>query len=196
MDKQETRAAIRDIMQGIPPEDLAERSRRVAGRLAETAAWKKAKTIFCFLSMPRELPTGPIIEIARRQGKRLAGPRIEDGDIVFVEMPVRTGALPRDRWGIPVPDPLWPRLDIAAAGTVLVVNPGLAFDRDGNRVGRGKGYYDRFLARARQETGSIAAIGVCLSEQVLPAVPHEDHDQPLDGLVTEAETLLMGHRRS
>ena len=196
MNKQETRAAMKDLMRGIPPVDLAERSRRVAERLAETAVWKRADTILCFLSMPHELSTDPIIEIARRHGKRLAVPRIEDGDIVFVLMPAQTGSLPRDRWGIPVPDPLWQRLDIAAARDILVANPGLAFDREGNRVGRGKGYYDRFLARARREAGSIAAIGVCLSEQVLPGVPHEDFDQPLDGLVTETETLLMSRRRS
>jgi 5-formyltetrahydrofolate cyclo-ligase len=100
-------------------------------------------------------------------------------------------SLPRDRWGIPVPDPSWAEVEAARAGRILVAAPGLAFDRQGNRLGRGKGYYDRFLIRSRAEARAITVLGVCLSEQIVDTVPHESHDQPLDGLVTERETLLI-----
>jgi 5-formyltetrahydrofolate cyclo-ligase len=195
MNKKEMRAAMQALMRGVPKEDLAARSRLVAERLADTAAWKRANTILCFLSMPHELSTQPIIEMARRQGKAIAVPRIEENDISFHVMPPNTGTLPRDRWDIPVPDPSWVPIDIGAAGAILVANPGLAFDRTGNRLGRGKGYYDRFLAKIRGAVRDITVIGVCLSEQVLPLVPHEEHDQRLDGLVTEKDTLVIGTAR-
>jgi len=195
MNKQEMRAVMKALLRGVPSGDLSERSRRVAERLAATTAWNRAPAILCFLSMPHELSTEPIIEIARREGKTLAVPRIEGEDITFLLMPANAGDLPRDRWDIPVPDPSWEPLDLGACGAILVTSPGLAFDREGNRLGRGKGYYDRFLAKARHDTRGLIALGVCLSEQVLPAVPHEAHDQPLDGLVTENDVLLIGASR-
>jgi 5-formyltetrahydrofolate cyclo-ligase len=195
MNKQELRAAMNALMRVVPAEDVAARSRRIAERLAETAAWKRANTILCFLSMPHEVSTQPIIEIARWEGKSLAVPRIQGEEIAFVLLPADAGPLPRDRWGIPLPDPSWPALDIGSAGAIVVAIPGLAFDRAGNRLGRGKGYYDRFLARVRRSARDVAALGICLAEQVLTEVPHGERDQPLDGLVTETETLLMGAAR-
>ena len=196
MNKQEMRAAMKALMGDIPPEDLATRSGRVTERLGETEEWKRADTVLCFLSMPHELSTQAIIENARAERKIVAVPCMEAADIYFLIMPADTGALTRDRWGIPVPDPRWARLDLRAAADILVATPGLAFDREGNRLGRGKGYYDRFLLRARGEARAITAIGVCLSEQVLVHVPHEEHDQPLDGIGTEKETRLMSAARS
>ena len=90
-----------------------------------------------------------------------------------------------------MPDPSWPVLDLARAGKMLVAAPGLAFDRSGNRLGRGKGYYDRFLSRARAAGAPLVVIAVCFSEQVVDAVPHAETDQPVDGVVTDTETLLM-----
>jgi 5-formyltetrahydrofolate cyclo-ligase len=74
--------------------------------------------------------------------------------------------------------------------------PGLAFDRAGNRLGRGKGYYDRFLVRARRGGPGLAAIGVCLAGQLVAEVPHSALDQRVDGVVTDAETLLWHNARA
>ena len=85
----------------------------------------------------------------------------------------------------------WPVLDLAGAGKVLVAAPGLAFDRSGNRLGRGKGYYDRFLTRARAAGARLVVIAVCFSGQLVGEVPHAHDDQPVDGVVTDTETLLI-----
>jgi 5-formyltetrahydrofolate cyclo-ligase len=191
MNKAELRAAMKRSLSGIDPADLGERSATIARRLSLTEAWSRADTVLCFLSMPHELDTAAVISGARARGKTVAVPRIEEDDIRFVVMPPDAGALPRDAWGIPEPDPAWLPLDLTRATCVLAAVPGLAFDRQGNRLGRGKGYYDRFLAGARRTARSITAIGVCLSEQLVDAVPHGDRDQRLDGAVTERETLLF-----
>ncbi len=185
------RRHMKRVLEGIGEEDLRERSRRVADRFTATRDWAAADTVLCFLSMPHEIRTGALIARARAEGKRVAVPRIEDGDIRFVLMPEQARGLERDRWGIPVPGADWPDLALAPAHRMLVAAPGLAFDRAGNRLGRGRGYYDRFLAGARAKVPGLTAIAVCFSEQVVAAVPHGESDQRLDGIVTEKETIIM-----
>ena len=185
------RAAMAGVLRGIGAADISARSARIAERLAATDAWKSADAVLCFLSMPHEIDTAPLIGAARAQGKTVAVPRIEGNDIRFHVLPAGANDLPRDRWGIPVPDPSWPALDLARAARLLVAAPGLAFDRTGNRLGRGKGYYDRFLLMARGTARNVTAIGICLSEQLVGAVQYGPADQRLDGVVTEAETILV-----
>jgi 5-formyltetrahydrofolate cyclo-ligase len=191
MNKRDLRAAMMALIKGFEPDDLRQRSRLIAARLAETDAWRDADTVLAFLSMPRELETAGLIAAARAEGKHVAVPLIEGEEIRFLVVQSDPADLPRDRWGIPVPDPAWPGLDLARAARTLVAAPGLAFDRQGNRLGRGKGYYDRFLTRARRQARHIDVIGLCLSEQLVDAVPHDERDQPLDGIVTERETVLI-----
>jgi 5-formyltetrahydrofolate cyclo-ligase len=189
MNKAEMRAAMKRSLSGIDAADLAVRSAMVAQRLALTEAWSRADTVLCFLSMPHEMDTAAVISGAHARGKTVAVPCIQGDDIRFVILPPAAGRLPLDAWGIPVPDPAWLPLDLTRAAFLLVAVPGLAFDRQGNRLGRGKGYYDRFLAGARRTAGNLTALGVCLSEQLVDVVPHGDRDQRLDGAVTEREVI-------
>jgi len=185
------RRAMKGLLGGMDRADLRDRSGRAAERFRQTGAWMWMDVLFCFLSMPGELATYSLIRAARDEGKPVAVPRIEDGEIRFVTLPPGVPTPPRDRWGIPVPDPAWPAVDPPRAGRILVCAPGLAFDRQGNRLGRGKGYYDRFLSRARAARAHLVAIGICFAGQVVAEVPHGETDQRLDGLVTDAETLLF-----
>jgi len=191
MNKPELRRAMQGLLESMSVADLAERSSKVARRLQETGAWIWMDSLLAFLSMPREIETGPMIREAHGGGKSVAVPRIEGGDIRFLVMPTGAPTPPRDRWGIPVPDPSWPGLDLARAGKILVAAPGLAFDRSGNRLGRGKGFYDRFLSRARAAGARLVVIGICFSDQLMDKVPRTGTDQPVDGVVTDKETVLF-----
>jgi len=191
MNKPEMRETMQAFLGAMSAADLAGRSAKVAQRFQETGGWTWMDTLLSFLSMPHEIGTQPIHRAARAAGKPVAVPLIDGKDIRFLVMPTGAPTPPRDRWGIPVPDPSWPVLDLARAGKMLVAAPGLAFDRSGNRLGRGKGYYDRFLSRARAAGAPLVVIAVCFSEQVVDAVPHAETDQPVDGVVTDTETLLM-----
>ena len=175
----------------LPLVRRTENSALIADRLRLTAEWARAQVVLCFLSMPQEVDTAPLIAAARAQGKSVAVPRIEGNDIRFVIMPPDAGRLSRDRWGIPIPDPAWETLDLAHAAGPLVTAPGLAFDRQGNRLGRGKGYYDRFLCQAREAALDMAVIAVCFSIQLVPLVPHGQSDQRVDAVVTERETIIL-----
>lgn len=84
-----------------------------------------------------------------------------------------------------------PGAEAPALTPVVMLVPGLAFDADGFRLGYGLGYYDRTLGALR-EAGSLLAIGIAYAAQLIEAVPHEDHDQPLDLIVTENGIFVPG----
>ncbi len=94
--------------------------------------------------------------------------------------PVRLG-----EWGIPEPLPSAPRV----SPDILFV-PLLGFDRKGNRLGRGAGFYDRTLNAARAER-NIFAIGIAYAEQEVPEIPCGRYEAPLDAIVTDKEYLAI-----
>lgn len=182
---------MKALLKGVDAGSMTSRSARIATALAATEAWARCDVLLTFLSMPHEVDTSPMIAAALAQGKSVAVPRIEGGDIHFLLLPGETADLPRDAWGIPVPDPAWTQLDLSRFSRPLMAAPGLAFDRRGNRLGRGKGFYDRFLAAARAAAPRLLVIGVGLDEQVVRDVPHTPADVPLDGVVTDREVVLV-----
>ncbi len=187
------RRAMKQSLAAVGPKELAARSARAAARLVALPAWQRAPLVLCFLSMPGELDTTAIITAARAGAKLVAVPLIEGARISFRLLGADPRELPRDRWGIPVPDPSWPVAEVAHETAAIVVTPGLAFDRNGNRLGRGGGYYDGFLRAARtahQGPRALAVVGICLSEQVVAEVPHDGRDERVDAIVTDEELIL------
>lgn len=91
------------------------------------------------------------------------------------------GEVERHRWGFDQPTPASPRVPLGSVAVVLV--PGLAFDRRGNRLGHGGGFYDRLLAKV---PGTAWRVGVARSEMVVDRLPVEGHDVPMTHLATEA----------
>lgn len=174
----------------------AARRQKAAQAAATTAAaldsYRCASLILAFLSMSSEIDTAPLLEAAVRDGRRVAVPRIDGDDIVFIELDEAWRGWPRDRWDIPMPPPHAVPLSPAAIAALptLALVPGLGFDDGGGRLGRGKGYYDRFLAAVeaeRQRRGDAAqpflALGYGFIEQRLDRVPTGPADRPLDGLI-------------
>jgi 5,10-methenyltetrahydrofolate synthetase len=139
--------------------------------------------------MSPEVDLWPLVE----HGKRIAIPRIVDrsqGLMTFDLLPQteqddQRAYLVEGAFGIPqaqTPD------EVLAEAIDVVLVPATAVDTDGNRLGGGAGYYDRWLDRARRSSGPAPyALGVVFAEQVVPAgtFPVEPHDQPLDGVVTQ-----------
>ncbi len=185
------RTTAKALLAAMQPEARAKASARAASAARATPGWPAAELVLAFLSMPTEIDTGPVIEAALAEGKRVAVPRIESGDIAFVELPPEWRSWPRDRWDIPAPPASFNALthdDIAKVPTLALV-PGLAFDRAGGRLGRGKGYYDRFLAgvaaargRLGRAAGSFCAVAYGYESQLVELVPMDERDVPLDGL--------------
>ena len=141
--------------------------------IADDAAWKAARLAAAFLPLPGEPWISPLFE-----NKTVCVPRVrgEKCDLVL---------LPRDvpaDWRLHGAEfDALPPVDPALVDLILV--PGLAFTRDGARLGRGGGYYDRLLANCPPRTRRI---GVCFAAQIVATLPVEAHDQCVERVITES----------
>ncbi len=192
MQKRELRREIRNRLARLSASQKETRAAAITGILTRTSWWREASVVLAFLSMPDEMDTGPLIRAAMEAGKQVGVPRIAGEELVFHRLGGSAARLNAGPYGIPEPAPDLPVISAESirGRRVLVVTPGLAFDAGLNRLGRGKGFYDRFLGRLRGSGGGgVRAVGVCFSEQLVEQVPVDGHDQPLDGLVTERGVL-------
>jgi 5-formyltetrahydrofolate cyclo-ligase len=191
MDKAGERRRMKAVLAGIPAADLARRSGLAAARLLSSPWWREADVVLAFLAMPGEPDPRAVVAAARAEGRIAAAPVVVEGELAFRVIEGDPDGLARDAWGIPQPDPSWPTWTPGAGPSrVLVVTPGLAFDAGMHRLGRGRGYYDRFLARLRAVPDlRCTAVAFCLDEQVVDELPHDGRDQPVDALVTDRRTI-------
>ena len=174
-------------------EAIKAKSVRISEKLFQTSWWNEAEIILAFCSMKGEVNTGEIINTALGQMKEVGVPRMQGNELVFHRIHTLEEKFSLNYFGIKEPDPSCP---VLAPGTLLtrkslIVTPGLAFDREKHRLGRGKGYYDRFLSQVRTCNGqNVSAVGVCFSEQLLEQVPVRNHDVPVDAIITETEIIM------
>ena len=173
------RASILQRRAALSDDDRTAAATAIAAHLA-TAAFAQVPTVAAYLSMGSEPGTGPLIEALLARGTEVIVPVASaEGALDWVGY-APDARLTRSSLGVPEPD--GPRLGPdAIAGAGLVIAPALAVDHAGWRLGRGAGYFDRALAKAR---GPICAL--VYADELLPVVPHEDHDVPVDLVVTEA----------
>jgi 5-formyltetrahydrofolate cyclo-ligase len=157
--------------------------------LVELAEYKSAQTVMWYLDCRSELRTRQAIPAALKSGKRIIIPyctvdeaganklglwRLERMDELVVGKWNILEA-PRERWGEPGKEFQPEELD-------LVIVPGVAFSREGGRMGNGQGYYDRLLQRVRPE---CALIGLCYESQLFDDLIVDVHDVFMDNVVTE-----------
>ena len=159
-------------------------ARAVADHIAATPWLAPGKRIGLYASMPQELGTGPLIELAQRRGCRVYLPRITNfraRAMRFVPMNDRTR---RHDFGMHEPEgDAW----LSARFLDTIFCAGVGFDRRGARVGHGAGFYDRALAfrRTREHWQGPRLVGLAYSFQVVPHVPVTPHDVFMDLIVTE-----------
>jgi 5-formyltetrahydrofolate cyclo-ligase len=200
--KSETRRQVVESLAELSPHRRRAAGVAVAQRLAGLPAVREARTVMAFLSLPTEIDTWPVIRWAWNAGKRVAVPRIEppadraeepiwQRRMVAVLLPLADissiEAHPKVRPGtlgiLEVPEAA--PVDASAIDVVLV--PCMAMDRRGRRLGKGGGFYDRFLSQPELKAPRIA---IGFREQVLDEVPETDADRRVDMIVTDAETVV------
>ncbi len=159
-----------------------EKSRALVAALAEHPAFLSAKTVALFAPLPSEPDVEPLWDQA---GRRFCYPRVAGAQIEFVSVRNPEDLTPA-AWNPLVREPAAEAPIIAPADLDLILVPGLAFTRDGRRLGRGGGYYDRLLAARSPRT---VALGICFDLQLVADLPCEPHDQRVDAVVTESGTL-------
>ena len=160
--------------------------RQLLARLAALDIWQVANTLFCYIPMADEVNTRPIIEAAWAAGKTVAVPCcISRTQLAFFKIS-SFGGLVQSPFGIwePADDPAqFPPVDPAAVKGLIIL-PGIAFTRQGDRLGYGGGYYDRLLAGC-----SLTTVGLCYPELLQDSLPADIHDRAAHWVITPKETL-------
>ncbi len=172
MNKKELRAYIRGKKRAMTEEQISQKSIALGKLFAESEYYKNAKTIYGYLPYNQEVRTVPMLEQALRDGKRVAVPKCYGDEMRFIYLDDLT-QVEKGYAGIPEPIADGP---VADDETALVLMPGLAFTEDGQRIGYGGGFYDRFLSR--EPNHPTAAL--CFDFQMVEEIPTEEFDIPVD----------------
>ncbi len=178
-EKRALRRAVLEARDAIPSELNKAKSDAIWSKLRETRAFKDAETIYFFVGYGSEVQTVPMIAETLAMGKRVAVPRVLDKtNMRFCEIHALSDLVEGFK-GIPEPAEDAPEVDTEAD---LVILPGVAFDAERNRIGYGRGYYDRFLETKGRD---IPKIALCFREQIVESVPHEATDIKADIVLTD-----------
>lgn len=155
-------------------------SRSITARLVVLPEFQRAEVVLGYLSLPGEVNVDGILEAAWKAGKRVAVPAVRDDGEYMPAWLTPNESLTHGGFNVRQPvSPFWAKPD--AYG--LVVVPGVAFTANGARLGHGKGFYDRMLARLRARVQCRA--GVCFSFQLAPELPVTETDVGMNVVVTE-----------
>ncbi len=175
MDKKALRREIREKKQAMTQEDIISRSQDLMEQFVNTAVYRNAKTVYGYLPYNQEVRTVPMLEQAIRDGKKVAVPKIYGDAMRFIYLD-DLSQVEKNAMGIPEPVADGP---VADDQTALVLMPGLAFTKQGDRMGYGGGFYDRFLA----EEPNHYTLALCYDFQMLESLPTEEYDIPVDAVL-------------
>lgn len=157
-------------------------------RLAAMPEYRCASTVLAYMNFGTEFASRAWAQRVLEDGKQLFLPKV-DGvgkQLELYRVQDLSGQLRQSVWGIdePVPERCERLIELNAVEFALL--PGVAFARDGARLGYGGGYYDKLLARMERRPVLVAA---AFALQLVPAIPQEDTDVKVDWIVTEQETI-------
>ncbi|NLF30300.1 MAG: 5-formyltetrahydrofolate cyclo-ligase [Planctomycetes bacterium] len=180
--KRQIRQQIREALAAMDPMTRYARSLAACKHLTCTETFRRADVVMIYLSMADEVDTAAIALAGWQAGKTIAAPSIswEHHRLTPIEIASLEAGVVPGRHGVPEPPAHGQPVPIEMID--LVVVPGLAFDRRGRRLGRGGGFYDRFLSHPECVATTF---GLAFHEQVVDELACEDHDHPVDHLATD-----------
>ena len=171
MDKAALRAEVRAKKPAMTEPQIEAASRALGELLRASDCYRKARSLYGYLSCNQEVRTLPILSAAQKDGKRIAVPKVCGSEMRFIWLDDLSAVAP-GAYGIPEPVSDGP---VAEDSSALLLMPGLAFDAQGRRCGYGGGFYDRFLAREPHPT-----VALCYDFQMYPHLDTDEYDIPVD----------------
>ena len=160
----------------------AERSLVIQDKLLSDIKFRECSIVMIYVSLPEEVDTTHFIQKALKLGKRVVVPYIQqDNDELSVSEVTSMENLEKGPFGVFQPKPGQLK-SVPLEEIDLVVVPAIAFDESNMRLGRGKGFFDRFLSK--RSLSNAETIGLAFDFQVLESLPYEDHDKPVDFVLT------------
>lgn len=184
MNKDDIRRQVRGRKSMLDDDERIAAARRVFDTVRNMAAYTVAHNVLLYHSLPDELSTREFISCCAGE-KNFFLPRVNGLDLEI--LPYERSRMHLGAFHIEEPDGD-DTVDIDSIDLIIV--PAVAYDHRGNRIGRGKGYYDRLLSRSRAIT-----IGVCYDFQLFDEFETESHDIPVDFVVTDKPNIIRGRRK-
>jgi 5-formyltetrahydrofolate cyclo-ligase len=185
--KTSLRESARSARRGLDDDERREASRAASERLVALPEVRRARTVLLYAPLAEEAdPATPMLPVLLSRGVRTLFPRVRGDELELVAC-ADASTLTLGYRGIR--EPVGPSIDPELVDVAVV--PGVAFDVLGGRLGQGGGHYDRLLQLLADD---CVRVGFCFSCQVVPFVPCEPHDEPVDLVVTERATYRTRSR--
>ena len=175
MNKQELRQTIRQRKRAMSREEIEERSRRLGEKFLACDAYRNCSCLYGYLPYNQEVRTWAILAQALKDGKKVAVPKVYGDEMKFLYLTDFT-KLSTGYAGIP--EPIFDE-PVAEEKTALVLMPGLAFDKEGHRIGYGGGFYDKFLSKEPEHP----TVALCYEFQMVENLETEEFDIPVDKVI-------------
>ncbi|CAN9506861.1 unnamed protein product [Ophioblennius macclurei] len=192
--KQALRREIKRRVAALSEDEKRRQSLVVSHKLLRHPKYISAQRIAVFLSMKDEVCTQEIIKDVFKWGKSCFIPRYESNsnhmDMLKLNSLQDMETLPLTSWNIqqPAEDDSSREEALSGGGVDLILMPGLGFDRSGNRLGRGKGFYDTYLERCiKHPKGKPYTIALAFKEQLCEQIPVDDNDVLIDEILYEED---------
>ncbi|HLX96353.1 MAG TPA: 5-formyltetrahydrofolate cyclo-ligase [Verrucomicrobiae bacterium] len=184
--KKQLRKNILAALRVLPPEKQVADSSRIRALLSQQPFWKTAPAVLFFAPLPGEVDVWPLLEAALTSGKIAALPRFDPASNDYLAGHVQNpqNEVGPGQFGIREPKTGCPEIPLERLGLILV--PGVAFDLLGGRLGRGRGFYDRLLAKFHG-----IKCGVALDEQIVEEVPAGTLDVRMDFILTPTRCVVV-----
>ena len=173
--KQSVREKMRHLLRELSEEERNKQATVACARLQSLPEWKRAKNILAYLPLPEEFPLRPLLQAARSQDRQVFLPRIiDDSTLRFLCWnSLELAELETGTYKLQAPKETSSAWNPAEWVQSLLIVPGLAFTPNGMRLGRGGGFYDRFLS----EHSDLPTAALCFNLQLQQQLPYSDHDR-------------------
>ena len=186
MEKEEIRRIILEKRSKLTKKKVETASKAIIEIIKDLEAFRESRMILSYMPYGQEVDLLPLNQFILDNEKRLCLPRVRSStEMDCAEVESLSENMIISKFRIMEPSPELKPSDLDSIDFVLV--PGLAFDREGNRIGHGKGYYDRFLAQINKETFTL---GIAYAFQVFDRIPSDPFDKKVKGIVSENQLFL------
>ncbi len=180
-DKEAIRERLRKLRDCLSPTEIEERSANITAHLLQEHHYKTRKSIMCYSSFGKEVDTHRLLaQIIEDKGSVILPYTDEKTQKLLTFEVEELDTLIENKFGIKEPDPTKAK-PVSKYSINLVICPGIAFDKQGHRIGFGKGYFDRFLANLM-----TINIGLCYDFQIVESIEKQGHDVRMDYIITES----------
>lgn len=181
LDKNELRRLLKALRKSLSVNQRAEYNERIFQQVIGLPSYKKATWVYCYITTQSEVDCVPIIQQAFKDGKRVAVPKVEKDGMEFYEIKSLEECL---EGNFHILEPITNRKVQPEEGKkTLILVPGLAYDYEMNRMGYGKGYYDRYFHKYGES--NFERIAIAYDLQIVKEIPSDPLDVRVEKIITE-----------